>query len=181
MPKRDQSFESKNTPGGVITGRAFNYACSFYDFANQKYPELKQYPPEKARGTLLQTAIIVSTLIMLERRSGGAGRNELHDDVSRSFAHAVRQRKLSAVQDLSCFLLQLNRGDLKADAIPSFAGLANVPDEKLVNSIGVWLALAVAKKPKLEEPDLKIAAAMGRSAWTSATMIVRMLQPKPTS
>ena len=181
MPKRDQSFESKNTPGAVITGRAFNYACSFYDFAGQKYPELKQYPPEKARGTVLQAAIIVSTLIMLERSSGGAGRSERHDDVSRSFAPAVRQRKLSAVQDLSCSLLQLNRGGLKADAIPSFAGLANVPDETLVSSIGVWLALAVSKKPKLDEPDLKIAAAMGRSAWTSATMIVRMLRPKQTS
>lgn len=181
MTKQDRDLNMENTPGAVITGRAFNYACSFYDFANQKYPELKQYPPEKARGTVLQAAIIVSTLIMMERGSGGAGRNELHDDVSRSFAPAVRQRKLSAVQDLSCSLLQLNRGGLKPDAIPSFASLAAYPDETLVNSIGVWLALAVSKKPKLDEPDLKIAAAMGRSAWTSAAMIVRMLRPKQTS
>lgn len=181
MSKQDHDLKRNSTPGAVITGRSFNYACSFYDFANQKYPELNQYPPEKARGTLLQAAIIVSTLILMERSSGGAGRNELHDDVSRSFAQAVRQRKLSAVQDLSCCLLQLNRGGLKADAIPSFTSLAAFPDEKLVNSIGVWLALAVSKKPKLDEPDLKVAAAMGRSAWTSATMIVRMLLPKQES
>jgi len=34
------------------------------------------------------------------------------------------------------------------------------------------------EEPELAESDLKVAAAVGRSAWTSAAMIVRMLQPK---
>ena len=178
MTKRSDYLKKKKTPGGIITTRAFDYSCSFYDFAGEKYPELKRYPPEKARGTALQAAIIVSTLILMERHSGGAGWNDLHNGVSRSFASSVQYRNLSAIQDLSSALLQSNRSTLKTDEIPSFASLADSGDEKLVNSIGVWLILDISRKPLLEQSDLKIAAAMGRSAWTSATMIVRSLQSR---
>jgi hypothetical protein len=165
-----------STPGAIITAYAFKYARSFYDFAAQKLPELDQYPPDKARGTLLQAAIIVSTLILVERRSGGAGREGLHDDVVQSFPPPVQHRHLSTIQDLACHLLQLNRHNMPPRAIPPFSSLASVPDQKLVASIGEWLTLAIAKKPQLEQSDMKVAAAIGRSAWTSAAMIVRMLQ-----
>ena len=181
MSEQDEHGRKKSTPGGTITAYAFKYARSFYEFAETKFPELNKYPPDKARGTWLQAAIIVSTLIMVERRTGGAGWNELCDDVSRSFAPAVQRRQLSAVIDLSCRLLQVNRGSLKADAIPSFSSLASAADETLMNSIGLWLTLAVAKKQQLEQSDLKIASTLGRSAWTSAAMIVRMLQPQEKS
>ena len=171
----------KKTPGAVITTYAFNYSRTFYEFADKKLPELNKYPPDKTRGALLQAAIIVSTLIMVERRTGGAGWKELCDDVSQSFAPPVQRRHLSAILDLSCHLLQVKRSSLIADAIPSFSSLASAPDEKLVNSIGEWLTLAIAKKPQLEPADLKVAAAIGRSAWTSAAMIFRMLQPKEKS
>ncbi|MFI5361097.1 MAG: hypothetical protein ACHQ49_03925 [Elusimicrobiota bacterium] len=181
MPGRDKPDGRKRTPGAVITRYAFAYARSFYDFAAKKLPELDQYPPDKARGTFLQAAIIVSTLIMVQRRTGGAGWNDLCDDVSRSFAPAVQRRHLSAVIDLSCSLLQISRATLKEDTIPSFESLAAMSDQKLVEAIGSWLTLAIAKKPQLEHADLKVAAAIGRSAWTSAAMIARMLQPQKTS
>lgn len=169
-------MNKKDTPGAVITARAFKYAASFYDFADEKFPELKGYPPDNGRGTLLQAAIIVSTLIALERRSKGAGRDQLHDAVSRAFAPSVQHRHLAAIQDLSCSLLQLDRAGLKAAVIPSFAKLADVPDKTIVDSIGLWITHAISKKERLEPGDLKLAAALGRSAWTSATIIVRMLK-----
>lgn len=175
MPEQGHRLNKKDTPGGIITARAFKYAGSFYDFADEKFPALKGYPPENSRGTLLQAAIIVSTLILMERRSRGAGWNDLHNSVSLAFAPSVRDRHLSAIQDLSCSLLPLDRGGLKPAAIPSFSSLTETPDEKLVNSIGLWLTRAIAKKQQLGQEDLKIAAAVGRSAWTSAAMIVRML------
>jgi hypothetical protein len=181
MSEQDRSSGKNSAPGGIITAYALKYARSFYEFAEKKFPELNRYPPDKARGTLLQAAIVVSTLIMVERRSGGAGWGELCDDVSRAFAPTVQRRHVSAIIDLSCHLLQVNRGSLDADAIPSFAGLASAPDEKLVGAIGAWLTLAMAKKRELEPSDLKVAAAIGRSAWTSAAMIVRMLHSKEKS
>jgi hypothetical protein len=181
VTKRSDYLKKKKTPGGVVTTRAFDYSCSFYDFAGEKLPELRRYPQEKARGTALQAAIIVATLILMERRSGGAGREELHDGVSRSFAASVSHRNLSAIRDLASALLETDLGGLKADAIPSLASLAGASDEKLVSSIGVWLILAISRKPQLEESDLRIASAIGRSAWTSATMIVRALSKTPSN
>lgn len=180
MSEQGHRPNRKDTPGGIITARAFKYAGSFYDFADEKFPELKAYPPENARGTLLQAAIIVSTLILMERRSRGAGWNDLHGSVSLAFSPSVRDRHLAAIQDLSCSLLQLDRRGLKPVEIPSFSSLTDAPDEKLVSSIGLWLTRAIAKKQALAPADLKIAAAAGRSAWTSAAMIVRMLGAGPT-
>ncbi|MDD5303295.1 MAG: hypothetical protein PHS14_09320 [Elusimicrobia bacterium] len=175
MSEQGHRLNKKDTPGGIITARAFKYAGSFYDFADEKFPELKGYPPDNARATLLQAAIIVSTLILMERRSRGAGSNDLHNGVALAFAPSVRDRHLAAIQDLSCSLLQRDRGGLKPVEIPSFSTLADAPDAKLMSSIGLWLTHAIAKKKQLEPADLKIAAAAGRSAWTSAAMIVRML------
>jgi hypothetical protein len=173
MTNRSKYLQRKKTPGGTITTRAFDYSCSFYDFAAPKFPELKQYPPEKTKGTALQAAIIVSTLIQMERLSGGAGWSELHAGVARSFASSVQHKNMSAIQDLACALLESNRGALKADEIPSFAGLAASGDDKLTNMIGVWLTLSLSQKPQLEQSDMRLAAAIGKNAWASAKMIVR--------
>jgi hypothetical protein len=180
MSDRDPRIK-KSSPGAVITSYAFKYSRTFYDFASQKLPELDQYPPDPARGPLLQAAIIVTALILMERLNAGVGRNELHQDVVQSFPPSVQHRQLTGIQDLAAELLQLNRHNIPARSIPSFASLAGFPDSKLVGSIGEWLALGISKKPALEAVDMKVAAAVGRSAWTSATMIVRMLQPKGKS
>ncbi len=177
MAEQDQHLKLRNTPGGIITTYAYNYAVKFYEFASVKLPELKQYPPD-ARFTMMQAAIIVSTLILTERRTGGAAGGELHDNVSRAFAPPARHRCLTAIQDLSAFLLQSDRAAIAPEAIPSYASLAGADDKKLGSSIGSWLALAVTKKRELAPADSAIAATMGRSAWTSGIMIARMLQPK---
>jgi hypothetical protein len=168
----------KTSPGAVVTSYAFKYSRSFYDFASKTLPELDQYPPDPIRGPLLQAAIIVATLILTQRRNAGAGWNELHQDVVQSFPPSVQHRQLTGIQDLAAVLLELNRRNMPPRSIPSFASLASTPDLNLVSSIGEWVTLAIAKKPKLEDADQKVAAALGKSAWTSAKMIDRMLQPK---
>ncbi len=172
MSERDRKTKPGAAAGAAITKRSLDYACSFEDFAVLKLPELKGYAREK-RSVSLQAAITVATLILMERR-GGAGWSELHQSVSSAFAPSVAHRHLDAIQDLSRFLLQSN-APLKAYEIPSYAGLAGAADAKLVGSIGEWLARSITKKDPLDPTGLKIAAAMGRSAWTSATMIVRWL------
>ena len=178
MSEQGPRINRKDTPGGIITARAYKYAESFYAFADGKFPELKGYPPENARCTLLQAAIIVSSLIMLERRNQGAGWFDLHTSVVHAFAPSVRERHLAAINDLYCCLLTMDRNGPKTIAIPSFCDLATIPDAKLVKEIGLWLGHGIAKKKVLEPADLAIAAALGRSAWTSATMIARMLGAK---
>lgn len=153
----------KDSPGAVITSYAFKYACSFYDYAADKFPELTLYTPENSRGASLQAAIIVAALLLQERRLGAAARQERFDDVIRSFPPAVQHRHLAAIHSLSAELQPLGPG---------------AADDKLVKAIGLWLARSVSRKKELTEPELKLAAAMGRSAWTSATMIARMLQPR---
>lgn len=179
MSEPSPRLNRKDTPGGIITARAYKYAESFYAFADEKFPELKGYPPENARCTLLQATIIVSSLIMMERRNQGAGWFDLHTSVVHAFAPSVRERHLAAINDLYCCLLEMDRNGAKAIVIPSFCDLAAMPDAKLVNSIGLWLTSAISKKRDLEPADLRIAAAAGRSAWTSATMIARMLSNPP--
>ena len=179
MTKRSDYLKKKKTPGGIITTRAFDYSCSFYDFAGEKYPELRRYPQEKIKGTALQAAIIAATLIMMERRSAGEGQADLRAGVVRSFASSVSHRNVTAIQELASALLESNRDSLKPDEIPSLAPLAGSGDDKLINSLGVWMILSISRKPQLEESDLKMATAMGRSAWTSAKMIARMITPQP--
>jgi hypothetical protein len=167
--------DKKTSPGAVITSYAFKYACSFYDYAADKFPELKVYSPENSRGASLQAAIIVATLIMQERRLGEAGRAERHAAVMQSFPASVQYRHLMTIQHLAAEILQQSIAGLKPQEIPSFGSVADVPDDKLIKTIGLWLARAVSKKKELTEQELKLAAAMGRSAWNSATMISRML------
>ena len=178
MPEQGRRPDRKDTPGGVITARAFKYAGSFYDFADEKYPELRGYPTEIARVTLLQAAIIVAALIMMERRTKGAGMSDLHGGVALALPPSVRDRLMPPVQTLACALLRRERGGLKPLEIPSFAALAGTPDAALVKAIGLWLGHAISGKKTLEPADETIAGAAGRSAWTSATMIARMLAPK---
>ncbi|MFI5345169.1 MAG: hypothetical protein ACHQ51_02230 [Elusimicrobiota bacterium] len=178
MTAQDQNPSTKGTPGAVITAYAFKYSGTFYAFADQKFPELKGYPPDNGRGTLLQAAIIVSTLIHMERATRGAGRDALHAGVEQAFAPSVQRRHHAAIQDLACALIERRRGELKDDAIPSFETIAGAPDQKLMNAIGLWLVLSASKKPQLDPADEKLAAAIGRSAWTSGKMISRMLLPK---
>ena len=168
----------KKSPGVIVTDYAFKYSRSFFDYASKNLTELDQYPRDADRGPLLQAAIIVSALILVGRRTGGAGRNELHQDVAKSFPPSVERRQLKAIQDLAAELLQLNRQDIPERSIPSFATLAGEPDAKLTAELGEWVTLAIAKKQELAESDKKVAAAFGKSAWTSGKMIDRMLQPK---
>ncbi len=164
----------KPTPGAVVTKRALDYACSFDDYANEKIAELKPYASEK-RNVCLQAAIVVATLIQLERRDGGAGRELRHQDVCRSYAPAVAHRHLAVIQDLCAKLLSVESPRWKADEIPSLASAAGAGDKDLIAALGAWLARTVTKKPTLGPEEQVIASAMGRSAWTSATMIVRQL------
>lgn len=173
MTEQGSRFK-KDTPGGIITARAFKYACSFYDFADEKYPELRTYPSDLPRNTTLQAAIVVSTLILMERRA--AGGPELHNGVALALAPSVRDRQLPVIQGLACALLERDRAGLKPIEIPSFSPLAAVPDAKLVGDIGLWLIRNISGKREPAPEDLKIGAAAGRSAWTSAAMIVRMLR-----
>jgi len=177
MADQDQHLKLRNTPGGVITSSAFNYAAKFYDFAAVKFPELKQYPPDY-RCTLHQSAIIVAALILMERHTAGAGARELHENVSKSFPSPARQRCLTAIQDLSASLLKADRAYIAPEHIPSYADLAGRDDKELAGLIGAWLGRSITKNTELTPADKPMAAAMGRSAWTSAIMIVRVLQGK---
>jgi len=177
MADLNQHLKLRNTPGGVITSSAFTYAVKFYDFAAVKFPELKQYPPDY-RCTLHQAAIIVATLIQMERHTAGEGARELHDNVSRAFPPPARHRCLTAIQDLTAILIATDRAFIPPEHIPSFADAAGVDDKKLQGAVGEWLARSITKQPELAPADLPLAAAMGRSAWTSAVMIVRVLKNK---
>lgn len=174
---RDQHLKLRDTPGGIITASAFNYAVKFYDFAATKLPELKAYPPDY-RCTLHQAAIIVATLIQMERHSAGEGARELHENVSLAFPPPARHRCLTAIQDLSAVLLRTDRAFIPPEHIPSYADLAGADDKMLASSIGEWLAQSVTKKTALEPADAAMAAVMGKSAWTSGIMIARILRNK---
>jgi hypothetical protein len=173
--KREKYLDKKSTPGGEIVTRAFNYSCSFYDIADAKLPELKRYPPEKARGTALQAAIIVAALILMERRTAGVGWNTLHLQVARAFAPSVAHRNVAAIQDLVCVLLALDRAPATGEEIASLAKLAAETDENLKAALGSWLIRVLSRKEHLETADVNAGAFLGRSAWTSGTMIVRAL------
>lgn len=175
MAEQDQHLKLRLTPGGVITATAFSYAAKFYDFAAAKLPELQEYAPD-ARGTLMQSAIIVSTLILLERLSPGNA-DTLHDNVSRSFAPPARHRCLTAIQDLSAELLMIDRAGIGPEAIPSFKRLG-ADDKTVIAQIGAWLARGITKTKGLDPVGQKIAATMGQSAWRSGIMLSKTIHHK---
>ncbi len=177
MAEQDEHLKLRNTPGGVITSSAFNYSVKFYDFALAKFPELKQYPPDY-RSTLHQAAIIVAVLIMMERHTAGEGARDLHENVAKAFPAPARHRCLTAIQDLSAILLEADRAYIARDHIPSYADLASRDDKELAGLIGAWLGRSIMKKTELAPEEKPMAGAMGRSVWTSAVMIVRVLQGK---
>ena len=173
------SRAKRSSPGEIVTSYAFKYSRSFFDFAAKRLPELAQYPPDQERGPLLQAAITVAALIQAERRSAGAGRNELHQDVVKTLPLSAQSRQLSHIQDLASELLQIDRQDIPGRSIPSFADVAGQADQHLIGVIGEWLVRGFAKKTEFGPTDVKVGGSLGRNAWTSGTMIVRMLQPKP--
>ena len=164
----------KPNPGALITKRALDYACSFDAYAREKIVELKPYAGEK-RNVCLQAAIVAAVLIQLERRDGAAGREARHQGVARSYAPAVAHRHIPVIQELCAALLSADASRWRADEIPSLAPLAASADKDLIAALGAKLARAVTNKPVLVPAEQAIASAMGRSAWTSATMIVRRL------
>lgn len=164
--------------GRLITSYAFKYSGTFYDFADEKYPELKRYASGAGRNILLEAAITAATLLLLERRHDGHAPADLRDGVRRSYAPSVQHRNIAAVQDLACVLLRSNRDALKAAEIPSFDPLVGVPDAQLIETTGLWLMRSMSKKTDLDPGEKAAAAAAGRSAFTSAKMIVRMIQSK---
>lgn len=174
MVERDRN--PRGTPGGIIASSAFDYAVKFFDYAATRYPELSKCPIQ-LRHTSLQAAIVVSTLLQQERRSPEDAK-ALYADVSRGFPPSARYRCLKAVQNLSAYLLESDRDALGPDEIPSLASLAGADDKQLSNMIAVWLGGSIMDRWTLGEADKPTAAAMARSAWTSGTMIGRMLQAK---
>ena len=172
MAERDRNL--RDTPGGIIASAAFNYAVKFFEYAAAKYRELSKCPIE-IRHASLQAAIVVSTLIQQERRSPEDAK-KLYANVSRGFPPSARYRCLAAIQNLSVYLLKSDRDALGPDEIPSLASLAGADDKQLANTLAVWLGGVIMDKWTLGEADKPAAAAMARSAWTSAIMIGRMLQ-----
>lgn len=171
MAKQDP--RSADPRGRDIAARAFKYSCSFFEFADKKFVEMRQYRTDRARGSYMEAAIVVAALIQLERRPGGMGREALHLGVARSYAPTVAHQNLAAIQNLSGYLLHSKLEGLAANAIPSYEELAKKSDAELTQAIAAWLIRVVAKKDKPDEAHAKLATAMGRSAWTSAVMIVR--------
>jgi hypothetical protein len=174
MAERDHNL--KSTPGGIVASAAFNYALKFFEYAAAKYPELSKCPIE-TRHASIQAATIVSLLIQQERRSPQDAKG-LYADVSRGFPPSARHRSLASVQHLSTYLLKSDREALGPGEIPSLASLAGADDKQLANSLAVWLGGVIMDRWTLGEADKPAAAAMARSAWTSAIMIGRMLQSK---
>ncbi len=174
MGESDRS--PRGTPGGIIASAAFNYAVKFFEYAATKYPELSKCPID-TRHASLQAATVVSTLIQHERRSPEDAK-ALYTDVSRGFPPSARHRSLAAVQHLSSYLLKSDRDALGKDEIPSLASLAGTDDKQLANTLALWLGGVIMDRWTLGEADKPAAAAMARSAWTSAIMIGRMLQSK---
>lgn len=170
MPEQGRRPAGKDAPGGIIASYAFNYAVKFYDFAAAKYPGLMAYAPDH-RNAMHQAAIVVASLIQLERRSAASA--ELREGLASAFPHSARRRCLTAIQSLSSELL---KAGVPAEGIPSYAPLAGADDKHLAGSIGSWLARSIMGKAELAQEEKPMAAAMGRSAWTSAVMIVRLLK-----
>ena len=175
----DRNPRNMSTSAGeVVTSYAFKYSRSFFDFAGKRLPELAQYPPDQERGPILQAAITVAALIQAERRNAGAGRNELHQDVVKTLPLSSQSRQVTLIQDLAAELLQANREDMPGRSIPSFADVAGQADAHLIGQIGEWLVRGFSKKPELEPADVKVGGVLGRNAWSSGTMILRLLFPK---
>lgn len=166
----------RGTPGGIIASSAFNYAVKFFEYAAAKYPELSRCPID-TRHASLQAATVVSTLIQQERRSKDDAK-KLYADVAYGFPTSARHRCLTAVQHLATHLLKSDRDALAKDEIPSLASLTATDDKQLTNMLALWLGGVVMDRWTLGEADKPAAAAMARSAWTSAVMIGRMLQAK---
>lgn len=162
----------QRTPGAIVASYAFEYAVRFFDYAKTKYPELEKLPAEN-RYAAMQAAIVVATLIQQERKGSA---HDLYASVARGFPPSARHRCLGAVQALACYMLKADREALKPDEIPSLAKFAGADDKQLTNTLTLWLGGVIMDRWTLGEADKPTASAMGRSAWTSAVMIGRMLQ-----
>jgi hypothetical protein len=174
MADEGRRSNPRATPGGIVAAYAFEYAVKFFEYAATKYPELGKTPID-ARHAALQAATVVSTLIQQERRSP-EGAKGLYASVSNGFPPSARHRSVTAVQHLAAYLLKTDRDALKPGEIPSLAGLAGADDKQLAGALAAWLGGTIMDRWTLGEADKPAANAMARSAWTSATMIGRMLQ-----
>lgn len=160
-----------NAPGSVVASYAYDYAVKFYDYASGKYPELKQTEADY-RVTWHQAAIIVATMVQMERVVPGSSK-ELIDKTTKALSPQAKQRITGYIHDLTAVL--------RSSGATGYGDLAAADEKKLAVETGNWIARSILKKKEFSPSEALMAAGIGRSAWTSALMISRILQKKNKS
>ena len=171
--------ELKNAPQFILTW-AFNLACETEPLLRAEFPEIGDFPSTFLFNDVLQAAIIVSAMLVLERHRG-ADFTDFHEAVVLKIAPSMRDRYLPAIQDLSSFLLRIERGTLSRDEIPPFTPLLVADEQKVWNSIVFWLVWSLKlAKPELEK-DLKLLTTLQSSICKDAHLIISLFLREPTT
>lgn len=170
--ERREIRRSLNTPAGYIVIWAFNYASVGLDVIDQRSPQISGWPNGRMLGNLLQVATIFSALLRIERARGLQDYSAFHSGIVKDIAPSVREIYVPPLQTLAAFLLAADRSSFALEEIPPLSKLFAEDEERVANSVGLWLVLTLKQVSSLsEQSDVQVAAGLANVVETWAKLI----------
>lgn len=154
------------TPYAQVLMWAFNLTTETIEPLESEFPQLGIKKKEALFGDIYQGAVIVASLIRIERHLGKHDYTKLHNGILQSIHISVRSRFIAAIHGLSSFLLDAPHGSIPADTIPAFDSLHEKTESELEALIGLWIAWSLIGKKPILSHELHFTSAIGRLAFS---------------
>ena len=163
-----------NTPADFLLTWAFNLTSESEQAVRQYFPHIANYRSGFLFGDVLQVAVIIATMLRLERDLERRDYTAFHKTVVDTIAPAVRERYLPAMKDLCRVLFGTNPGI--TPAIPNFTPLLEDHETEVTSSIALWVVWSIKTTEPSDALDLHLARALDHLLATHAQMITSMIQ-----
>jgi len=144
---------------------AFNLTSDTIAPIERSFPQLEIEKKRALFGDIYQSALIVGTLLRIERFLGKNNYSRLHEGIVEGIDLSVRSRFVAAIQGLSSFLLTLPNGAIGPDVIPPFDSLHEKKEGELESLIGLWIAWSLIGRKPERDHELRFTSAVGRLAY----------------
>ncbi len=150
------------TPHNRILVWAFNWSGETLDILGPKFPRLIPAERRQLMEVIYQSALIVATLLQIERFLGVNDFSRLHAGVVQSIEPSVRGQYVAGIQRACSFLLKVPYEEIPPETIPALEALHTKSDAELDALFGLWVAWSViGAKPRLPD-ELHLASVTGQ-------------------
>ena len=134
----------------LILMGSFTACCDLIEPLRKQFGGIDGLHNDELVGDVLQAALILSTILRIERELGQADYDPFHRQLIQKIDNSVRDRYKRALDSLASYLLQTPPDHFPSDSLPSLAILNDLPNEHLSALVGAWIYKAITGGASLE-------------------------------